>query len=130
MEQNDNTLELLLNMEVPSPQEKQVKIKRLSECCGKDIVFRLKQLSYNRISEIKEQHRLDGDFSVFVVLAGTVSPNLKSKELQEKYKAVTPAELLKTMLLPGEIEDLDRVIEHLCGYRENTLEYLEEVKKK
>lgn len=129
MEQNDNTLDLLLKMDVPAPQEKEVKIKRLSKLCGQDVLFRLRQLSFNRISELQDQHRFDGEFSIFVVLAGMVSPDLKNKELMEKFKAETPAELLKNgkFLLPGEVEDLDREIEKLSGYRTVNLE---EIKKK
>ena len=126
----DNTLDLLLKMEIQSAQVKDVKIKRLSEICGGDVIFRLKQLSYSRMNEIVGQHRMDDDLSVFIVLAGTVSPDLKNQSLLDKYKAPTPAELLKSMLLPGEIEDLSREVERLSGYRYNTLEEVEEVKKK
>lgn len=128
--EKDNTLDLLLNMEVQAPIEKNVKIKRLSEICGKDVVFRIRQLSYNRLQEIVEQHGDSDDISVFTVLAGVVSPNLKSKELVTKYGVVTPADMLEKLLLPGEIEDLDREIEKLCGYRKTTVEVVEEVKKK
>ncbi|UQT50758.1 hypothetical protein M5E87_21355 [Flavonifractor plautii] len=37
-----------------------------------------------------------------------VEPDLKAKELKEKYGGATPAETVKAMLLPGEIEDLSR----------------------
>jgi hypothetical protein len=126
----DNTLDLLLQMDIPSPMEKKVKIKRLSKICGKPIVFKLKQLSYNRLNEIIEQHRFDNELSVFTVLAATVSPDLKNKDLLEKFNAVTPAELLKTMLLPGEIQDLSNVVADLCGYRGSTIEMVENLKKK
>lgn len=128
--EKDNVIDLLLNMEVQAPREKGVKIKRLSEICGQDVIFRIRQISYDRLHEIVEQHRISGNMSVFTVLAGVVSPNLKNKELMVKYGAVTPAELLEKMLLPGEIEDLSREIEQLCGYRYNTIEEVEEVKKK
>lgn len=128
--EKDNTLELLLGMDVQAPREENVKIKRLSEICGKDVVFRVRQISYNRLHEIVEQHRMNGDISVFTVLAGVVSPNLKSKDLMQKYGAVTPADMLEKLLLPGEIEDLDREIERLCGYRYDTLEEVQDVKKK
>lgn len=130
MDQKDNTLDLLLKMEIQAPREQKVKIKRLSELCKKPVVFEVRQLSYNRIAEINKQHRQNGDYSVFVALAGTVSPNLKSPELLSKYNVLTPADLLKEMLLPGEIEDIRIVIEDLCGYREATLEYVDEVEKK
>lgn len=128
--EKDNTLDLLLNMEVQAPREKAVKIKRLSEICGKDVIFRIRQISYDRLHEIVEQHRTSGDMAIFTVLAGVVSPNLKNKELMVKYGAVTPAELIEKMLLPGEIEDIDREIEQLCGYRYSTIEEVNEVKKK
>ena len=65
--------------------------------------------------------------SVHIVLAGVISPDLKSEELKKKYNAVTPVELVKNMLLPGEIEDISREIEKLSGYRTTTIE---EIKKK
>ncbi len=120
-----NTLDLLLKMEIPNPPEAQYKIKRLSKICGQDVVFKLRALSYSRTAEIiRAQHE---DMNVHIVLAGVVEPDLKSKELMEKYNAATPAEMLKKMLLPGEIEDLSRAIERLSGYRTDTIE---EIKKK
>ena len=48
--------------------------------------------------------------------------DLKDKRLAEKFGGATPAETVKAMLLPGEIEDLSRAIERLCGYRITTIE--------
>lgn len=121
-----NTLDILLNMEIPSPKEKAFKIKRLSALAGEDVVFQLRELTYSHVGQIKRLHSDDDEMSVHVVLAGTVSPDLKNTALAEKYGAVTPAELVKKMLSPGEIEDLSRAIERLSGYRMSTLE---EVKK-
>ena len=47
---------------------------------------------------------------------------LKAKELKEKYGGATPAETVKAMLLPGEIEDLSRAVERLCGFRRITID--------
>ena len=44
------------------------------------------------------------------------------KHLKEKFGGATPAETVKNMLLPGEIEDLSRAVERLCGYRMLTIE--------
>ena len=60
-------------------------------------------------------------------LRGVVEPDLKSAELMSKYNAITPAETIKKMLLPGEIIDISRAIERLSGYRIDTIE---EIKKK
>jgi len=124
MEQN-NTLDLLLKMDVPDAPKKELKQKRLSKECKADVIFTIQGLSY-RVAEIRESHSGE-DMAVFTVLAGVKSPDLKSLELRGKYGADTPAELIKRMFLPGEIEDLSREIEKLSGYRIDTLE---EIKKK
>jgi hypothetical protein len=126
----DNTLELLLSMDIQAPRTEKIKMKRLSTACGQDVIFTIKQLSYNRLAEIKKQSS-DGGFDLLIVLAGTVSPKFKDQKLLDKYNAPTPAELLKDMLLPGEIANLSEEILHLCGYgKNNTIEIVDEVKKK
>ena len=51
-----------------------------------------------------------------------MEPDLKAKELKEKYGGATPADTVKAMLLPGEIEDLSRAVERLCGFRRITID--------
>lgn len=120
-----NTLDLLLKADIPDLPEKEFKLKRLSTICGAPVIFKLRGLPYNRASElIKSQKE---DLNVHILLAGTVEPDLKDSELLAKFHAETPAELVKKMLLPGEIEDLSRAVEKLSGYREVTIE---EIKKK
>ena len=120
-----DTIDLLLNADTQKMPEKNVKIKRLSRECGGDVVFTLKGLGYSRVAELRKYHSEDMD--IHIILAGVVAPDLKSAALADKYKASTPAELIKNMLLPGEIDDLSREIEKLSGYRGNTFE---EIKKK
>lgn len=120
----DNTLDLLLGgRELPKP-EASYKIARLSKELGGDIVFRLRALAYDDVADIKK--RESDEMGVHIILEGTVSPNLKDKALLEHYKAITPVELIKKMLLPGEIEDLSRAIEMLSGFRKATIS---EIKK-
>ena len=120
-----DTLELLLKTDIPNLPEKEVKLMRLSEICKGDIVFKLRAMSYNRTAEIKKS--AEDDMNVHIILAGTVEPNLKDADLMAKYKAPTPAELVKVLLLPGEIDDIAREIEVLGGYRNVTVE---DIKKK
>lgn len=120
-----DTLELLLRTNIPSLPEKEFNIKRLSTLCGGSVVFKLRALPYSRAAELAKDQK--EDMNVHILLAGTVEPNLKDSELLAKYGAVTPAELIKKMLLPGEIEDLSRAVEKLSGYRTTTVE---ELKKK
>lgn len=120
-----DTLDLLLKSEVPNLPEKEYKIKRLSKLYGSDIVFKLKAIPYSIAIEISKLQK--DDTEVHILLAGVTEPNLKSQELRAKYNSDTPAEMIKKMLLPGEIIDISRAIERLSGYRTDTIE---EIKKK
>lgn len=120
-----DVLSLLLQAPIPEMPEKGYKLKRLSSICGSPVIFKLKGLPYNRAMELTKT-QMD-DLNVHILLAGVVEPNLRDTELLAKYEAATPGELVKKMLLPGEIEDLSRAIEKLSGYREITIE---EIKKK
>lgn len=121
-------LDILLEAENTKPQTEKVKLKRLSTE-ENPAIFELKGLTFNRVAELKRLNSDEG-FLLQTVLAGMISPDLKNKGLLDKYHAPTPEELLKKMLLPGEIEDLGREIERLSGYRTNTIEIVEDVKKK
>ncbi len=123
--QSVDVLELLLKAEPTKLPEKQVKLKRFSELCGADVIFKLRGLPYSRAAEL--QNDTSEDTNVHIVLAGVTEPSLKDKALMEKYSAVTPGELIKKMLLPGEIVELAREVEKLSGYRATTIE---DVKKK
>ena len=119
-----DVLDLLMGLDKAKLPEKKVKIKRLSKECGEPVVFSLRALPYNRVAEIKEAS--SEVMAIDILLAGATAPNLRDKALLEKHHAPTPAELVKSLLLPGEIEDLSREVERLSGYRTATLE---EIKK-
>ncbi|HEX2999612.1 MAG TPA: hypothetical protein VHR86_05180 [Armatimonadota bacterium] len=124
MDKNTNILDLLLRPELPNVQKElptaKYKLRRLSKLLGADVVFSLKALPYGRVEELRQSAA--EDITLQIVLGGVAEPNLKAPELSQKYGGVTPAETLKAMLLPGEIEDLSRAIERLCGYRCSTIE--------
>lgn len=135
-----DVMEILLSADeklIEKLPEKEVEVIRLSEICNGPVIFRLRALPYSRVAEIKSA-AAEGDESaekadLHILLAGTVSPNLKSKELREKFSAPTPAELAKRMLLAGEIADLAGEIERLSGYRRLTIKDVSatgEIKKK
>ena len=121
----DNTLELLLKADIQALPEKEYKVKRLSSLCGAPVVFKLRALPYNRAAELTRSQK--DDLEVHILLAGVAEPSLKSTELMSKYEAATPAEMVKKLLLPGEIIDISRAVERLSGYRADTIE---EIKKK
>ena len=118
-------LDRLLKAELPNVQRelptRRFTIDRLAELAGEDgCEVELRGLPYGRVQELRE---LERDQSVQIVLAGC--PELKelasSPEVQKKMGTATPVDTLKAVLLPGEIEDLDREVEKLCGYRRQTI---------
>lgn len=123
-EKQTDLLALLLRPELPNVQNQlptaAYRVKRLSELTGQDVVFQLRGLPYGKVQKLREGS--PDDVSVHILLAGCVAPDFKAPELKEKYGGATPAETVKAMLLPGEIEDLSRAIERLCGYRGMTIE--------
>ncbi len=130
MEKNRaDLLSLLLRPELPNVQKDlpsaQYRVRRLSELLGQDVVFTLRALPYGKVQRIRESAA--GDANLDILLAGCVEPDLRSPQLAEKYGGATPAETVKAMLLPGEIEDLVRAIERLCGYRRSTIEEIKNV---
>ena len=130
MEENRaDLLSLLLRPELPNVQKDlpsaQYRVRRLSELLGQDVVFTLRALPYGKVQRIRESAA--GDANLDILLAGCVEPDLRSPQRAEKYGGATPAETVKAMLLPGEIEDLVRAIERLCGYRRSTIEEITNV---
>ncbi len=121
-----DVLDLLLKSDTTKLPEKEYKHKRLSQLAGEPVIFKLKALPYGRADEITSGEVPEGDLNVHIILAGVIEPDLKNKSLQEKYGAATPAELVKKLLLAGEINAIAREIERLSGFR---TEVLEEIKK-
>lgn len=118
-------LDILLRPELPNVAKElpecRCKVKRLSRLAGEDVVFTLRALPYGRVQEIKE---LKEDAALSILLSGLKDPDPKAPELKERYGGATPAETLKALLLPGEIEDLSREVERLSGYRGDTIQKL------
>ena len=111
-------LALLLRPELPNVQKElptaEYRVKRLSEALGTDVVFKLRALPYGKVKSIRDS--VAGDPGLDILLAGCVEPNLKDERLQEKFGGATPADVVKRMLLAGEIADLSQAIEKLSGY--------------
>ena len=121
-EKKTDLVSLLLRPELPNVLKElptaRYRVKRLSELIGENVIFTLRGLPYGRVQELR---RLEEDVEVHIILAGCLEPDLRSPALMERYKAPTPAEAVKSLLLPGEIEDLSREIERLCGFRAWTI---------
>ena len=117
-----SVLDLLLGGAVPNVEKElptaNYKIDRLSAAAGHDVVFKLRALPYGKVHDIE---RFTQDADVHILLAGCVEPDLKDERLLEKFGGATPADVVKRMLLAGEITDLSQAIERLSGYRRLTI---------
>lgn len=122
-----NVLDLLLGVDtglIAKPR-KEVHMKRLSKALGQDVVFTIEALSADQFEKVQENAMTikgkDFDLNInemqiFTVLEGVVEPNLKNKELREKFGAATPKELVKKLLTAGEVSKLYNEISELSGF--------------
>ena len=131
-----NVLDLLLGSDIGEIKlpTKQMEIKRLSDLYGKPFVLTCKALSPEKYEEVQELavkvNGKDVDLDVnllqlFVVLEGIVDdsgkPMFKNKDLMAKFKASTPKELVKKVLLSGEIANLYGEISQLSGFGDEAI---------
>ncbi|MCB2300934.1 phage tail assembly chaperone [Clostridium tagluense] len=129
-----STLDLLLKSDLTKIQipTKEVELKRLSEILGDTVIFKCEALDAERFNEIQEnalhinekgefENINTGEMQIFTILEGVKEPSLKSKDLLEKFGAVTPKELIKKLLLPGEISNLYNIISELSGFNKDTV---------
>nr|DAF51910.1 MAG TPA: tail assembly chaperone protein [Siphoviridae sp. ctOb14] len=136
MSLTDTLLQLDANKVAEKPT-KEIEIKRLSRLAGKKVMFKCQALdgqTYGDIQrmsiDISKKGNLQ-DLKIFEMqlmtcIEGTIDPNLKDQKLLDHYNASTPKELVRKMLLPGEISDLYNIINELSGYESDEDE--EEVK--
>ncbi|BAK99210.1 hypothetical protein OBV_20120 [Oscillibacter valericigenes Sjm18-20] len=119
-----SVLELLLKPELPDVRkvlpEKEFKIDRLSELAGRDVIFRLRGLSYKQVR--KTQEKSVDERSLDIVLEGCVEPDFHDKRLLCPDKGIaTPLDAISARLTSGEIDELSVEIQKLSGYLRKTL---------
>lgn len=101
--------------------KKTVLVKRI------DVPFTFRALKSSEIFQIRERCTYknerkgtekfnDEDFLALLISTATISPDLKNKKLLEAYSAITPEEVIKKMLLPGELIELADIILNLSGW--------------
>lgn len=120
-----NTLDLLLQLDENKLKKpvKEVKIKRLTELTGQETVFKIEAISPTKMEEIqdlsidmKTKNINVGEMQILTVLEGIKDPNFKSKELMDKFQVYTPKDLIRKILLPGEILTLYNMVGELSGF--------------
>lgn len=120
-----NTLDLLLQLDESKLKkpDKEVEIKRLTELTGHKTVFKIEAISPGKMEEIqdlsidiKTKNINVGEMQILTVLEGIKSPNFKSKQLMDKFQVHTPKDLIRKILLPGEIMTLYNMVGELSGF--------------
>ena len=132
-----NLIDLLLAAEdkkfkMPS---KEVEIKRLSEILGVPFKVKCEAISVNAYEEIQEQTMkvVDGqadvninDLQVFTIMEGVFDDSDKKlfldKDVQKRFGCHSPKDLVKKLLLSGEISKLYNVISDLSGFGKDAVE--------
>lgn len=131
-----NVLDMLLGSDVGEIKlpTKQVEITRLSEAYGTPFILTCKALTPSKFEEVQDMavsiKGKDADIEitllqVLVVMEGVVAPDgkpmFKNKELMLKFKAPSPKDLVKTILLSGEIAKVYETVSGLSGFGEGAV---------
>ena len=131
-----NVLDLLLGSDIGEIKlpTKQMEITRLSKVFGTPFVITVSALSPDRYEEVQDMavsvKGKDADIDIsllqmLVVMEGVTDPNgkplFKNKDLMAKFKASTPKELVRKILLSGEITSIYGEIANLSGFGDSAV---------
>lgn len=131
-----NILDLLLGSDIGEIKlpTKEMEITRLSGVFGAPFVITVSALSPDRYEEVQDMavsfKGKDADIEIsllqiLVVMEGVIDPNgkpmFKNKDLMTKFKASTPKELVRKILLSGEIANIYGEIATLSGFGEGAV---------
>ena len=140
-----NMVDLLLGADLGTIQNpyEDVEISRLSKAFGAPFIVRCNALSQDKHEELSdlsvEMEGKDVDLDVnklqiLTVIEGVdiVVPDesgepvsggslFKNNDIKSKFKAATPKELVKILLLPGEIAKLYSTISEISGFTEDAV---------
>lgn len=131
-----NVLDLLLGSDIGEIKlpTKRMEITRLSGVFGAPFVITVSALSPDRYEEVQDMavsvKGKDADIEIsllqlLVVMEGVMDPSgkplFKNKDLMSKFKASTPKELVRKLLLSGEITSIYGEIASLSGFGEGSV---------
>lgn len=109
--------------EIKAMPKGEVELPRLKEKFGEGTI-KVQGINTDRLEEINnwnQKHTKDGDVKdevgmmLDVVVEGTVDPNFRDSRLLEKFHTEDPREIVKAILLTGEIKKIGLKIIELCG---------------
>ncbi|MCD3297607.1 phage tail assembly chaperone, partial [Clostridium botulinum] len=111
-------------LEIPS---KEITMK-LAKLKGEEVTFRCKAIDPERMSEIQEEsfEIVDGNMKIVntfkmkaLMITESCDDVFKNADLLKHFKAPSPIELMKEIMLNGEIDDLNEVVQAVNGYEKD-----------
>lgn len=129
-----NAIDMLLAADagkISAQQTEEVEIPRLSRAMGQPFYVTVKSVAPERMDEINDTaikmtsrgryKGIDiGKLKLLTLCDGIVSPDLRNKELLEKFGAETPKELIAKLFRAGEITKIYEKIQNISGFEEET----------
>jgi len=133
------TLQEFLNQNTVEGITKKVPVsERIKDKDGKLFEFKIKSISQREVRALRTKHtktnkkgkqEIDSEaLNEELVIGCTIDPNFKDAESIKKVGCVTPSQYLNKVLLPGEIDNLNKAILELSGFGTSIDELIEEVK--
>ena len=128
-----NILDLLLGSDVGEIKlpTKEVEITRLSQVYGAPFILTIKAITPAKFQDMsidvkgKDANIDITQLQLFTVIEGVVdatgAPMFKNKELMSKFKVSTPKDLVRAILLSGEIAKIYGEISELAGFGDNAV---------
>lgn len=126
--------------EIKEMPRAEITIPRLVEKFGEPII--VQAIGTDKLNEIQEMNNSSGKAgkhstkakddlaaTLDIVVEGTVDPNFRDSRLLEKFHTPDPADIIKAILLPGEIQQISMKILELCGMNEKSKPTQEEIDK-
>lgn len=108
---------------------KEIEIASLSKKVGNPVLFKIQELpisDFKRAQDLATKklkgNKTDFDslkYGLEVINKGVIDPDLKNEDLQKKFKADSPKDLILKLIKAGEISELCQSIEKLSGYNED-----------
>lgn len=134
---NNNVIDLLLNLDAETLERpsKEIKLNRLSKILGTEVKVLVKGLTFDKYAEIQDkclaiktgEVKYDTQESqIQLCMNGVFDLEGKrlftNKDLQAKFKVSNSKELVKKLLLSGEISSIGNIISELTGYGDQAIE--------
>ena len=135
-----NAMDLLLKLDKSklTRPKTEVEIKRLTEVVGEAFIVEVQSITGDEFEEIQNSASINADGNVTVekhiqakyLVKSIKSPDFNNLKIIEKFGAVSAAEAVTNLFLPGEITGLFNITNELSGFTKDAVKDLKKTLKK